>query len=153
VTDTMEILAHDHRAIQRMSSALSDATAASARERELANLKLALTLHIATEEQLVYPTLKTIAGTKSMYRQLYRYTAKVEALVNELKRMLEVGDLEYFAAKSQELQVIIAAHIADQERSALTELNEHARTQQLQFLNAAVLVFRVSSHFTLPSRT
>lgn len=61
---TVEILKNDHTVIKRL---LNELTGRQNGERKatLERLKAALTIHNATEENLVYPALAVVAGKKS----------------------------------------------------------------------------------------
>ena len=61
--DAVEILLNDHQVIKGLLSELT-AAAGSRREAVLEQLKGVLTIHNATEENLVYPAINKVAGSK-----------------------------------------------------------------------------------------
>ncbi len=63
-------------------------------------LKGVLTIHNATEENLVYPAINKVAGGKLESQHLYHETAEADVLFFELDGLLKEGDDEQFARKA-----------------------------------------------------
>ena len=146
-SNTIEILKHDHQVIARLLTALTMATTLDERKGTLKYLKAALVVHNATEENLVYPALQTIAGKKAESQHLYHDTAKADVMIFELDTMLQKDADAEFEAKAKELQTAVAAHIANEEASAFPDLQEHADSVQLEMLTSSVREFRDSFQF------
>ena len=147
---TVKILKHDHQVIARLLTALARAPKLEERRDALTDLKAALVVHNATEENLVYPALQTIAGKKAESQHLYHDTAEADVLIFELATMLQKGADSEFDAKVKALHAAIVAHVANEETSAFPALQEHMDAQQSEMLTAAVREFRGSFRFDPP---
>jgi hemerythrin superfamily protein len=147
-SNTIDILKHDHQVIARLLTALTQATTLDDRKDALTYLKAALVVHNATEENLVYPALQTIAGKKAESQHLYHDTSKADVLIFELDTMLQKDADSEFEAKAKELQTAVAGHISDEETSAFPDLQEHAGTIELEMLTSSVREFRSSFGYT-----
>ena len=65
--------------------------------------KPVLTVHNATEENLVYPALQKFVGQKRESEHLYQETAQADVLVFELDTMLKSGDDASFRETAEKL--------------------------------------------------
>ncbi len=145
--DAIEILTNDHEIIKSLLTGLTQATQTAQRKDALEQLKAALTIHNATEENLVYPALEKVAGKKSESQHLYHETAAADVLVFELDVMLKEGNDSNFSAKAGKLREAILEHIEDEEGSAFADLQKHAQPQQAQMLTNSVREFRSALRF------
>lgn len=150
--DAIEILTNDHQTIKSLLSALTQATQPDRRKETLEQLKGALTIHNATEENLLYPALQVVAGKKSESQKLYHETAEADVLVFELDTMLKEGDDSGFSKTAEKLQSAVLEHIDDEENSAFPHLQKNAEPEQAQMLTQSVREFRSSIQFQSPSR-
>ena len=150
--DAIEILTNDHQTIKSLLSALTQATQPDRRKETLEQLKGALTIHNATEENLLYPALQVVAGKKSESQKLYHETAEADVLVFELDTMLKEGDDSGFSKTAEKLQSAVLEHIDDEESSAFPHLQKNAEPEQAQMLTQSVREFRSSMQFQSPSR-
>lgn len=148
--DAVEILLNDHQVIKSLLSQLTQAGQASQRRQVLEQLKAALTIHNATEENLVYPALDKVAGKKSESQKLYHETAAADILIFELDTMLKEGDDSEFESKAEKLQGAVLEHIEDEEDSAFPHIQEKAEPAQAQMLTQSVREFRNSFRFEGP---
>ena len=144
--DAIQILTNDHQTIKSLLSSLTQGTGMDGRRQTLERLKAALTIHNATEENLLYPALQVVAGKKSESQKLYHETAAADVLVFELDTMLKEGDDSGFTKKADKLQASILEHIEDEEQKAFKELQEKAEPQQAQMLTQSVREFRAMMH-------
>lgn len=140
--DAVEILVNDHQTIKSLLSALTSDS--SQQQSTLERLKAALTIHNATEENLVYPALREVAGKKSESQHLYQETAEADVLVFQLDTMLKTGDIGDFQSTAQKLQKAVLEHIDDEEQKAFPALQQGADASQTQMLADAVRQFRGS---------
>ena len=145
--DAVEILLNDHQIVKTLLSRLTQATQTQERQSALEQLKAALTVHNATEENLVYPALEKVAGKKTESQKLYHETAAADVLIFELDTMLKEGDDADFSKKAEKLQAAILEHIEDEEESAFPHLQENAEPQQAQMLTESVREFRSSFRY------
>ena len=106
--DAVEILLNDHQVIK---SLLRDLTQATGRRREevLQKLKGVLTIHNATEENLVHPAIDKVAGSKLEAQHLYHETAEADTLLFELDSMLKERDESDFSMKAEKFADAVPA--------------------------------------------
>ena len=142
--DTVKILKNDHTLIKGMLNDLAAATDNASRKQILEKAKPVLTVHNATEENLVYPALQKIAGQKRESEHLYEETAQADVLVYELDAMLKSGDDGSFVETAQKLRDAVFEHIEDEETTAFPELQEKASPSQFESLTDAVREFRAT---------
>jgi hemerythrin superfamily protein len=140
--DAVEILKNDHTLIKKMLTDLAAATDKESREEILEKAKPVLTVHNATEENLVYPALEKIAVQKRESQHLYKETAEADVLVFELDTMLKTGDDAAFGKTAAKLRDAVFEHIQDEESSAFPELQKKASPEQTKLLTKAVREFR-----------
>ncbi len=146
-SDAIEILKNDHDIIKNLLTDLTQATQTQQRKQTLEQLKGALTVHNATEENLVYPALDKVAGKKSESQKLYHETAEADVLIFEIDTMLKEGDDSKFDTKATKLREAILEHIEDEEGSAFPHLQKGADPQQTQMLTTSVREFRSALSF------
>lgn len=150
-SDTVDILLNDHTAIKRLLSDLTEAPSPARRRDVLERLKGALTVHNATEENLVYPALAEIASAERESAHLYHETAEADVLVFQIDALLESGDDADFTVKAEALRDAVFDHIEGEESKAFPALRERAQPEQSQRLTRSVRAFRGALHFEPPS--
>ncbi|MBV8724637.1 MAG: hemerythrin domain-containing protein, partial [Candidatus Eremiobacteraeota bacterium] len=101
--DAAEILRNDHNVIKSLLRDLTTASGAQ-RQRVMGQLKGVLTIHNATEENLVYPALNKVADSKMESDHLHHETAEADVLLFELDSMLKERDSSDFGAKAEKFQ-------------------------------------------------
>lgn len=144
--DATEILINDHDTIKQLLSRLVEAGGKKERMHTLEQLKGLLTVHNATEENLVYPALSKVARHNAESMKLYNETAEADMLVFELDTMLKEGDDEKFQSKAEKLQNAVLEHIDDEEQKAFQHLRDKAAPEQQQMLTQSVREFRRKFH-------
>lgn len=144
--DAVEILQNDHEVIKGLLNQLVSASGAQ-RKDVIGKLVGALTIHNATEENLVYPALNKVAGSKLESQHLYHETMEADLLLFELDSMLKEGDDTEFAARAKKFQEAVLHHIAEEENKAFPRLQENADAEHSQILADSVKQFRSSLHF------
>jgi hemerythrin superfamily protein len=145
-SNALEILMNDHQTIKSLLDQLSRATQQSERKQSLERLKAALTIHNATEENLVYPALDVVAHKRWEPQKLYHETAMADILLFELDTMLKTGDTSDFEQKCQKLVKAINEHIEDEEEKAFVHLRDKAESNEMQMLTESVREFRGMLH-------
>lgn len=143
--DAVEILVNDHQVIKGLLAKLTDSNPAD-REQVLEQLKGVLTIHNATEENLVYPALDKVAGSRAESQHLYHETAEADVLLFELDSMLKEGDTVDFDAKAEKFRDAVLHHIEEEENKALPRLRD-VDAEQAELLTDSVRTFRKSLHF------
>jgi hemerythrin superfamily protein len=147
--DAIEILENDHVRIKEL---LADLVAAGEHDEGTAlleELKALLTIHTATEENLVYPAVRVLAKRPAESDKLYHQQDEAKVAVWELDALVEAGD--DFAAQAEKLQSAVLAHIRKEEETEFPHLRSSVDADGLRELTAKVREFRTSLHFT-PSR-
>lgn len=143
-----EILENDHEIIKGLLNSLTHAAARADRMQILEQLKGALTIHNATEENLVYPALDKVAGHKIEALKLYNETASADILLFQIDTMLKEGDETRFTEKAEKLHGAVFKHIEAEEKSALPHLEKGAESREAQMLLESVREFRNAMRFT-----
>ncbi len=147
--DAVEILENDHEVIKGLLDQLTSA-ANSKRAEVLELLKGVLTIHNATEENLVYPAINKVAGGKLESQHLYHETAEADVLFFELDALLKEGDDEQFARKAVKFREAVLDHIDEEENKAFPRLEENADPQNAAALTESMREFRKSLRFATP---
>lgn len=144
--DAVEILKNDHEVIKELLDKLVNASGAQ-RRKVVEKLVGALTIHNATEENLVYPALNKAAGGKLESQHLYHETMEADLLLFELDSMLKEGDDSDFSTRAEKFQKAVLHHIDEEEQKAFPRLEENADPEQTEILTESVKQFRSSIHF------
>ena len=144
----VDILVNDHRTIKDLLRTLVENTSRESRMQCLKELQGVLTVHNATEENLIYPALNKIG--KKMFESLHLYyeTANADITAFEIDTMLKEGaDDDKIQAKVEKFRDAILEHIDDEESKAFPHLQDAADAAETQQLNQAVQAFRGSISF------
>jgi hemerythrin superfamily protein len=148
-TDAVEILTNDHNVIKTLLIDLTEANSTH-RKEILEQLVGVLTIHNATEENLVYPALSQMAGSKLESQHLYHETAEADKLLFELDSMLKAHDESDFNAKAEKFAEAVRHHIEEEEQKAFPRLRENTEPRHNEALADSVKQFRKSIHFEVP---
>jgi hemerythrin superfamily protein len=143
----VDILRNDHQVIKNLLSRLTSAADEGQRQKVMEQLKGVLTIHNATEENLVYPALNKMANSKMESDHLYHETAEADVLLFELDGLLKEGDNVTFDKNAQKFQQAVLHHIQEEEQKALPRLEENADPEMNEQLAESVREFRNSLHF------
>ena len=144
--DAVEILHNDHRVIKTLLTELTS-EAPQERKRVFDRLVGVLTIHNSTEENLIYPAINKLGGSKEESQHLYHETADADVLAFELDALLKGGDVSQFGVKAEKFQEAVLAHIDEEESNALPRLLEIGDPRKVEELAEAVRTFRKSLHF------
>ncbi len=141
--DAIAILVNDHQRIKQLLRQLTDGPEAQ-RSETLETLKETLTVHNATEENLVYPAIREIAGRKMHANELYHETAEADVALWQLSMMSpQDGTFTSTATKARDA---IEKHISSEEDSEFPHLRDSADPAQQQKLTSEVKKFRDRFH-------
>jgi hemerythrin superfamily protein len=144
--DAIEILLNDHQVIKSLLRDLTEVSG-SRRKEVMEQLKGALTIHNATEENLVYPAIDKVAGSKLESERLYHETAEADTLFFELDSMLKEHGEPDFTVKAKKFREAVLHHIEEEEQEAFPHLQENADARHAKLLADSVKTFRKSLHF------
>ena len=145
--DAVEILVNDHEFVKGLLEQLSNALEKPRRKALIEQLKAALIVHNATEENIVYPAIAKIGGKVLESQRLYHETAAADVLMFELDTMLKEGDDALFESKASMLREAILEHIGVEEDSAFPHLREKATPEQAKLLTESVREFRAALEY------
>lgn len=141
--NAVDILLNDHTTIKRLLSELTEADEPEDRKVTLEQLKGILTVHNATEENLVYPAIALVAKDQKESKHLYEETADADVLLFQLDTLLKsTDDDERFEEMAERFQEAVLEHIDDEETSAFPHLQESAKPEQERMLTESVREFR-----------
>jgi hemerythrin superfamily protein len=147
--DAVAILENDHKVIKDLLDELTAATGTD-RAQTLEKLKGVLTIHNATEENLVYPAINKLAGSKLESQHLYHETAEADTVLFELDSMLkEQGEDADFVDTAGKFAEAVRHHIQEEEEKAFPRLREKVDDQHIASLASSVKEFRHSLHFEI----
>ncbi len=149
--DALEILINDHALIKNLLETLTSAVDVGERKSALERLKAALTIHNATEENLIYPAIERIAKEKAEGERLYHETAQADVMIFELDSLIKEGrgEEDLFAATAEKLRDAVFDHIEEEELHAFPQLRDEADPAQAEILARSVRQFRGALHFEL----
>jgi hemerythrin superfamily protein len=142
-----EVVENDHEVIKGLLNSLQHSAARDERMRILEQLKGALTIHNAMEENLIYPALDKVAGHKFETLKLYNETASADIMLFQIDTMLKEGDDTKFADTRKKLHDAVFKHIEAEEKSALPHLQKGADSSEAQMLMESVREFRSAVRF------
>lgn len=146
--DAIDILVNDHKTIKDLVQRLPKAERPADRKRILESLVAALTVHNATEENLVYPALQEIAAQKRVSQHLYHETAEADVLIFQLDTMLKQGSADgEYAEMAEKIRDAVLEHIDEEEKKAFPRLQEEADPESMELLTQSVREFRSELQF------
>ena len=148
--DAIEILENDHVRIKELLAGLVAAGEPDERATILEELKALLTIHTATEENLVYPAVRFLAKRPAESDKLYHQQDEAKVAVWEIDSLADAGD--DFTAQAEKLQSAVLAHIRKGEETEFPHLRSSVDSDGLRDLTAKLREFRTSLHFASPSR-
>jgi hemerythrin superfamily protein len=137
--DAIDLLLDDHRQIKDLLKRLVDGDAAGVPD-VTEQLKRLLTVHNATEENLVYPAIHTIAQRPMHARTLYHQQDDAAVAFWEIGN-LQPGDDE-FLRKTADFRDAVLMHIHQEEEHEFPHLREALAPEDALQLSEEVAVFR-----------
>ncbi len=139
--DAIEILENDHKAVRALFGELA-AGDGSARGEILERLKALLSIHNATEENLVYPAVGFLAHRKKDAETLYHQQDEAELGLWQIDAMLK-GSLDGdVSVQIDELQTAVLAHVRKEEQTEFPHLRDALKAKGLAQLTNDVREFR-----------
>ncbi len=141
--DAIEVLINDHKRIKELLSKLTDGPQAQ-RTETLELLKETLTVHNATEENLVYPAIREVAGRKMHANELYHETAEADVMLWQLSMMSPQDST--FASTASKTRDAIEKHISSEEETEFPKLRDAADPAKQSRLTSEVRKFRERFH-------
>lgn len=145
--DAIEILLNDHTKVKGLLNQLPDAQG-SRRKDVLEQLKGLLTVHNASEENLVYPAIRELAKRPMHASQLYHQQDEAKVAVWELDMH---PDDPAFSEKATKLRAAVLAHVGQEEEHEFPHLRDALEPQQMQELTEKLRKFRQEFKFSPPA--
>jgi hemerythrin superfamily protein len=142
--DAFAALDRDHEVIKNLLAELVQPGDRRLRRTMLNRLKTALAIHNATEESLIYPATRVLAGRKDRSDRLYRETAEADVLLFEIDSLREHLDDPHFDESATKRRDAIVAHIDDEEATVFPDLMERLGADGCKRLSQSVREFRGS---------
>ena len=132
--DVYQVLMQDHRIVEELFSEIekSDDREVERREQLFARLRKEFEDHSVVEENIFYPSIEKLLGTKEFVEQSFEEHAGIEAILQEISEMrTNKGD---WLEKINELKDVVQRHVHREENkmfpAARKELDE-SRAEEL----------------------
>ncbi len=142
--DAIDILLNDHVLVKGLFEQLVSSDA-DERVAVLEQLKALLTVHNATEENLIYPTIRFVAARSRDAGTLYHQQDDAEAglwLIDAtIKGLVDGDDVD---DQIQILKKAVLAHIRKEEETEFPHLRKALRGSALRLLTDDVRAFRTN---------
>ena len=140
--DAIDILLNDHKLVKQLFEELAASTSGE-RATILEQLKALLTVHNATEENLVYPAVRFLAArprdAETLYHQQDEAEAGLWAIDATIKGLVEGDDV---ADQIDVLHKAVLAHVRKEEETEFPHLRKTLDNDTLRQLTADVRAFR-----------
>ena len=143
-----EILENDHEIIKGLLNSLTRSATRVERMQILEQLKGVLTIHNATEENIVYPALDKVAGHKFETLKLYNETAAADIFALPNRHDAQGRRRDEIRRQGAKTHDAVFKHIEAEEKSALPHLEKGADSSEAQILLRSVREFRSAIRFT-----
>jgi hemerythrin superfamily protein len=141
--DAIEILMNDHQIVKTLFAELADATTVDDRFAILDELKTVLTVHNATEENLVYPSIRLKSGRSTDADTLYHQQDEAKVAIFQIDDMLKHSESPTtLDARIATLQTAVLAHVQKEEGTEFPLLRDALGPKGMAELTEAVREFR-----------
>ncbi len=140
MNDPIAVLKKDHREAASMLKELADTKPGAARRKTTHKLVAALTLHMAIEEELVYPLVAERVGQKEEHEAETEHRLARDGLA----KMTELVDEDGFGAAVAMVTAGIRHHVKEEETEIFPELKTRLERDELLSLGDAVADMRKS---------
>ena len=147
-SDVVDILERDHQLVKDLFAKLADQDDNGTMRSIVGELKAALTVHNALEENVVYPAIRILAGRKGDADTLYHQQDEAEVALWEIDGILK-GSLDGDGLKGRvdALQKAVLAHIRKEEETEFPHLREALGADEMRDLTRAAREFRQKFRF------
>jgi hemerythrin-like domain-containing protein len=135
MNDPIALLKHDHREAAAMLKTLADSKPGATRRKTTQKLVAALTLHMAIEEELIYPLIEQRIGKDEEQEAETEHTLARDGL----SKMTELVDEGGFGAAVAMVTAGIRHHVKEEETELFPELKGKLDRDELSSLGDAVV--------------
>ena len=145
--DPMTLLKADHREAKKLLNQLADSDEGAERERMVAELRQALTLHMELEERMIYDLVEREVGPED------REEAEVEHRLarDGLEKVVELVAMPGFGAAVEMLKAGIEHHVEEEEKEILPELKSSMDRKEWMALGDAIAEAKQAAGQPAPS--
>jgi hemerythrin-like domain-containing protein len=135
VNDPIAILKRDHREVSEMLKKLSESKPGATRRRTTEKVAAALQLHMAIEEELLYPLVAERVGSEE------EQEAEIEHGLARtgVEKMIELVDEPGFGAAVAMVTAGIKHHVKEEETEVFPKLKSELDRDELSELGDAVM--------------
>jgi hemerythrin superfamily protein len=145
--DAIEILLNDHKVVKSLFEQLASSESGE-RAAVLEQLKALLTVHNATEENLVYPAIRFVASRPRDAETLYHQQDEAEAALWSIDATIKgVVDGDDPDDQIRTLQKAVLAHVRKEEETEFPHLRDALKGNALRQLTKDVKEFRSKFRF------
>jgi len=130
--DILELIAADHREVERIFAQLESATNLEKLYQSFNELYKELNLHARAEELVFYPGLREYEDTNEMIEEAESEHEEAAALLEEIKSLSP--DLPEFKTKVAELKRAVLHHVQEEEAEVFETARDCLDDQQLKQL-------------------
>lgn len=134
MTDVFEMLSGDHRHVKDVLEQLSDSSEGPTRVELTRTLGKALTLHMAFEEEQLYPLLVDLDEEMAEEAEIEHGLAR-----EALQRVMELTDAPGFGAAVEMLTGALSHHVSEEEQEVFPKLRRSTNDDDLDQLASALL--------------
>jgi iron-sulfur cluster repair protein YtfE (RIC family) len=120
--DVLEHLTHEHRKAEELMARLAETDPGSDRDRILGELEEALAIHMAVEEQFLYPIVTEAIGSEDAHEANVEHDLARQGL----STMRELAGQAGFGAALDMLKGGIGHHVTEEEKELFPKLRETA---------------------------
>jgi hemerythrin superfamily protein len=147
-SDVVAILEKDHNLVKDLFAKLTDQDDTGTMRSIVEELKAALTVHNALEENLVYPAIRVLAGRKGDADTLYHQQDEAEVALWEIDNILNGSlDADDLKGRVEALQKAVLGHIRKEEETEFPHLRDALGSEEMSDLTRAAREFRQKFRF------
>jgi hypothetical protein len=142
--DMISVLKEDHQAVETLFGRIEAASARAikTKEKTFLQIKEALTVHSAVEEEYLYPRMREIDSLRQQAFEANEEHSLVKQLLSELGEE-EVGS-EVWNAKVKVLIDLVRHHVREEESQYFKPLRSELEPAELRSLGEKVVAFKES---------
>ncbi|MCY1017976.1 hemerythrin domain-containing protein [Pyxidicoccus sp. MSG2] len=126
--DVIDLLIQQHREVDALFEAFRNAQDDASRKELCIQLAEALTLHSTIEERWIYPVARRVIGEDKIQHSVDEHGEMKSIIADMLRARNDVNGL---AAKVGELEKVVKAHVADEEKNVLPQFGQKVTEKEI----------------------
>ena len=147
MNDPASMLKADHRAAKKLLTSLADSEEGSERDEMANELNAALTLHMAIEENIVYPAVRRYVGEDDEEEAQVEHSLAREGL----QKMMGMLTVPGFGAAVEMLKGGISHHVEEEETEIFPELKSAMPREDWLAMGDAIAKAKADAGQPLPA--